>query len=164
MNIRDFFKDVTCKWNSENKCNSCWTFGAPLSESGMNASKPTEDKKCCNHLFVTNYKTSSSYTKNQNTGLKNRLWCDHIFTIYAVKHADTGLNIYNEQPNHHISESLLETHLKPLQECLGCGNELEFCEMGYNFELERWEMDVVKKFEDMNYTGWKISGIFRQYF
>ncbi|MDV4026519.1 hypothetical protein CMT52_19515 [Elizabethkingia anophelis] len=164
MNIVQFFKDASEKWDLENKCGFCWTFGAPLSESGMNASEPKDEDKCCVHLFITHYKTSSSYTKNPNTGLKNREWCDHLFVMYAVQHSDIGTNIYNEQPFYPIDESLWKTKVEPIQNCLGCGNELDLCELGYEFEILKWEMEVVTKYEDMNYSGWKIAGIFRQYF
>ena len=164
MNIITFFEDLTKKWNEENHCGNCWTFAAPLGEAEMNSSKKTDEEKCCVHFFVTNYKTSSSYTKNNQTGQKNREWCDHIFTMYAVKHSDISLNIYNEQPFHPIDESLWKTHLEPLQNCLGCGNEIDLCELGYDFEIFKWDMEIVKKYEDSNYTGWKINGIFRQYF
>lgn len=163
MNVINFFQELSNRWNEINKCDYCWTFGAPLGEAGMNSSVSKDDEKCCVHLFVTYYKTSSGYSKNQKTGQSNREWCDHIFTLYAVKHSDISLNIYNEQPFHPIEESLWKTHLEPLQNCLGCGKELELCELGYNFEIFKWDMEIVKKYEDSNFTGWKINGIFRQY-
>lgn len=159
MNIIDFFQAKTLVFNSENKCGFCWSFGAPLSESGMNSSKPANNAECCLHLFVTYYKTSSSFTRNSMTSLKNREWTDHIFTLFAVQNANLGTNTYNEQPLHPISESMWSTHLKPIQECLGNGNELVICEP---FELIRWDMEVVQRFEDQNYTGWKINGTFRE--
>ncbi len=164
MNVIKFFEDLTKQWNEENHCDDCWTFGAPLGEGEMNASQSTIDNQCCVHLFVTYYKTSSSYTKNSRTGLKNREWTDHIFILYAVKHSDIGLNIYSEQPFHPIDESLWKTIIEPLQDCLGNGNEIDLCELGYDFEIVKWDMEVVKKYEDSNYTGWKIAGTFRQYF
>lgn len=163
MNAILFFQQLANKWNTENKCMSCWTFGAPLSESGMNASNTTDDDKCCNHMFVTEYKTSSGYEKDQYTKMVNRAWCDHIFTLFVVKHSTLGINTYNEEIGHPIDESLWKTILEPLQNCLGCGNELDLCEMGYEFEIFKWDMQVVKYQHDSNYTGWKISGIFRQY-
>lgn len=169
MNVITFFEDAVKLWNGkpdeeiEPKCGFCWSFGAPLSESGLNASESIADDKCCVHLFVTYYKTATSYTKS-NTGLKNREWCDHIFILFAVQSSDIGANVYNEQPNHDIDESLWKTHLQPIQDCLACGNELELCDLGYDFEIAKWDMEVVKKYEDMNYTGWKITGIFRQYY
>ena len=170
MNIIKFFEDLTILWNGNpdeeipSKCGECWYFGAPLGESEMNASQSTDQDKCCVHLFVTYYKTSSSYTKNLQTGLINREWCDHIFTLYAVKQSRIDLNIYNEQPLHPIDESLWKTIIEPLQNCLGFGAELELCELGYDFEISKWDMEVVKKYEDSNYTGCKINGTFRQYF
>lgn len=164
MNAIKFFEDLTVRWQDESKCGECWTFGAPLGEGEMNAFQSTPGKECCVHLFVTNYKTSSSYTKDSGTGLKNREWTDHIFTLFVVKQSDISLNIYNEQPFHPIIESLWKSIIEPLQDCLGNGNELDLCELGYDFEIFKWDMEVVKKYEDSNYTGWKINGIFRQYF
>lgn len=169
MNVITFFEELVQIWkgnpeeNIDPKCGECWVFGAPLGIAEMNGFKTKADDKCCVHLFITYYKTSSSYSKNTTTGLINRSWCDHMFTLYAVKHSDISLNLYNEQPYHPIEESIWETILKPLQNCLGCGNELELCELDYDFEIARWEMEVVKKYEDSNYAGWKINGTFRQY-
>ncbi len=164
MNAIKFFEDLSTRWQSESKCNECWTFGAPLGEGEMNASQSTIETQCCVHLFVTYYKTSSGYSKNGQTGLVNREWTDHIFTLFAVKHSDISLNVYNEQPYHPIDQSLWKTIIEPLQNCLGNGNEIDLCELGYEFEITKWDMEVVKKYEDSNYTGWKINGTFRQYF
>ncbi|MGL5235236.1 MAG: hypothetical protein ACRC8Z_10875, partial [Empedobacter falsenii] len=118
MNIIKFFEDVTGLWNTENKCGKCWSFSAPLSESGLNATQATDDDKCCVYLFVTYYKTSAGYRTAQN-GLKNREWCDHIFTLFVVKQSEIDLNIYNEQPFHPIEDSIWKTVIEPLQNCLG---------------------------------------------
>ena len=164
MNIINFFKDLATNWNANSKCGECWSFSASLSDSGMNATESTEENKCCVHLFVTYYKTSSGYTKSQNTGQINRSWCDHIFVLFAVKHSDISLNIYNEQPFYPIEESLWKTHLEPLQNCFGNGNEIDLCALSYDFEITKWDMEIVKKYEDSNFTGWKISGTFREFF
>ncbi|MGL5233831.1 MAG: hypothetical protein ACRC8Z_03615, partial [Empedobacter falsenii] len=63
-----------------------------------------------------------------------------------------------------IEDSIWKTVIEPLQNCLGCGNELDLCELGYDFEITKWDMEIVKKYEDSNYAGWKINGIFRQYY
>ena len=167
MNIVQFFKNVSDVWNEENKCGFCWNFSAPLSESSMNEYTPTNDKKCCVNLFITNYTTSNGYKLAQapgiNIGATSLDWCDHIFTLYVVKNAEIGLNTYNEQPNHDVEESLWSTILDPLQNCLGCGNEIDLCDFGNDFEIIKWNMEAVKYKDDSNYTGWKIMGIFRQY-
>lgn len=163
MNAILFFEQLAEKWNAELKCNSCWTFGAPLSEKNMNSQDAPEDMTCCNHLYVTDYETSSGYLKDTQTELVNRTWCDHIFTLYVVKHSTIGINTYNEQTGHPIDESLWRKILEPLQNCLGNGNEFNLCEMGYEFEIFKWNMKVVRLIQDNNYTGWRILGIFRQY-
>jgi len=163
MNVITYFQELADKWQKEKKCSSCWTFGAPLSESAMNASEPSEETKCCNHLYVTDYETSAGYEKSQSTGFVKRAWTDHIFTLYLVKQATLGVNTYNEQLGHPIEESYWKTILEPLQQCIGNGNEFDLCEMGYEFEIFKWNMKVVKLKHDHNYTGWRILGIFRQY-
>ena len=163
LNIITFFQELADKWTEDNKCGFCWAFGAPLSLPSMNSSVSSEENKCCTHLYVTQYKTSSSYEKSQSTGRINRKWCDHIFTLYVVQNTNLGLNTYNEQLGHPIDESLWKTIIEPLQECIGCGNEFDLCEMGYEFDMFKWEMEVVKQEQDQNYTGWKVLGIFRQF-
>lgn len=158
MNIIQFFEQKTIEWNKSNHCNSCWTFGAPLSEAEMNATRHDDDA-CCVHLFVTTYRTTSGYQRTQ-TGLISRVYTDHHFVLYAVRHARLGINTYSEQPHHPIDESLWKTHIEPLQKCLGKGHEIDFC--GSGLEIQRWDMDVVKQYNDMNYTGWKITGTFRE--
>lgn len=159
--IIDFFETLIEKWNNEQKCGFCWEFSAPLSESGMN--KHQSENPCCVHAFITDYATQSGYTKDRLTNLANREWCDHNFVLYVVMQSNLGINVYNEISNHSIDAGLWKSILKPIQNCLGCGNELELCEMGYNFEITKWTMQTVLLKEDENYTGWKISGTFRQY-
>lgn len=163
LNVIKFFQEVANRWNEENKCDFCWTFGAPLSLAGMNSSVQAQDSVCCNHLFVTDYEVSPGYSKHDLTQQINRKWCDHIFTLYVVQQANLGFNVYNEQIGHPIDESLWKTKLEPLLDCLGCGNEFDLCEMGYQFEIFKWNMKTIIYKEDANYTGWRILGIFRQY-
>lgn len=163
MDIVTFFEDLIELWNTEKKCDSCWAFSAPLSEDGMNATVKSDIDKCCTHFFITEYETSSGDTENPDTGEIIKSWCDHIFTLYVVKHASLGVNTYNEQPEHPISESLWATILRPIQNCLGCGKQFDLCELGYDFKIPKWNMKAIKLKEDHNYTGWRILGIFRQY-
>lgn len=161
MNVIDFFKTVAEKWNTENRCGFCWTFGAPLSEFGMNESRLTFSDQCCVQMFVTEYETDTTYQFSE-LNLPNKKFCDHIFSIYVVQPSNLGINTFNEIKGHDISESLWETILKPIQNCIGCGNEFDLCELGYDFNIIRWKMSVVKFKEDQNYTGWRIMGIFRE--
>ena len=162
MNVIKFFKEVAERYNDEDKCGFCWSFKAPLSESGLNKTELTEEEQCCLQLFITDYETDPGETIDERTGLSKKKYCDHIFTLYVVKPSDIGLNVYNEIPGHPISESLWETILEPIQNCIGCGNEFDLCEMGYDFDILRWKMKAVQFKEDYNYTGWRILGVFRQ--
>ncbi|RMZ60058.1 hypothetical protein D1632_10745 [Chryseobacterium nematophagum] len=163
MDVITFFEDLTIRWNTEEKCGFCWSFGAPLSESGMNATVKSETDLCCTHLFITEYEISSGQEKNPITKEINKSWCDHIFTLYVVQQSNLGINTYNEQIGFPINQSLWKTILQPLQHCLGCGKEFELCEMGYSFEILSWKMKKVHLKDDYNYTGWRILGVFRQY-
>ena len=135
MNVITFFEDLASNYNDKQQCGECWTFGAPLSNSGMNASK--SDAPCCVHLFLTFYRTSSNYQRNSITGLANRHYTDHSFILYVVKQSRVDLNTYNEQTGHPIDASLWMSILEPLQNCLGSGNELDLCELGYEFDITR---------------------------
>ncbi|RMZ58973.1 hypothetical protein D1632_15520 [Chryseobacterium nematophagum] len=163
MNIVSFFKQVVERYNDESKCGFCWAFKAPLSESGLSRAQLREEDECCLQLFITDYETDTGYRMNEKTGLSHRKYCDHSFTLYVVKPSDIGLNVYNEIPGHPINESLWETILAPIQNCIGCGNEFDLCEMGYSFDILRWKMKTVQFKEDHNYTGWRILGVFRQF-
>lgn len=160
MNIISFFKNLTEQFNNENKCGFCWEYSAPLSESGMN--RKTSEDPCCTHIFITYYKTSIGYKKDGQTTLKNEEWKDHIFTLYVVRKSNLGVNIYNEANGYPISEGLWSTILEPLQNCLGDANNLPICELGYPFEVTKWDMETTVLKDDNNYTGWKVSGIFRE--
>ena len=163
MNIIDFFRDVVEDFNSTQKCGECWSFKAPLSESGMNSTKLSDDELCCVKLFLTSYKYESGFQKNNLTGLQKKGWCDYVFTIYAVKETNLGINVDQEQPGFEIDESLYETILRPIENCLGCSNEFDLCELGYDFDIFKWSMTPTLLKGDMNYVGWKIDAIFREY-
>lgn len=163
MNIVEFFKKVETSFNEDNKCGECWSFKAPLSESGLNAVNLKPDETCCVKMIMTYYKYSAGYVKSNITPLQKTGYCDYIFTLYVVKETELGVNVYNEEPDHPIDESLYEEILKPLENCLGCGHEFDLCELGYDFDIFKWEMEPALLLGDYNWVGWKISGIFREY-
>ena len=160
--IIDFFKALAAKYNDEQKCGFCWEFGAPLSESAMNNQQAVEGRQCCVNLFVADYKISSIYSVNNNTGLTTTEDCDHRFIVYVgQQREDIGQNVYNEIEGHEITSSLWAEVYKPLMDCLGCDRALYECELGFDFRVTAWDMETVKFKEDRNFTGWKITGRFR---
>ena len=160
--IIDFFKALAAKYNDEQKCGFCWEFGAPLSESAMNNQQVVEGRQCCINLFVADYKISSIYSVNSNTGLTTTEDCDHRFIAYVgQQREDIGQNVYNEIEGHEITSGLWAGVYKPLMDCLGCDRVLYECELGFDFRVTAWDMETVKFKEDRNFTGWKITGRFR---
>lgn len=160
--IIDFFKALAAKYNGEQKCGFCWEFGAPLSESAMNNQQAVEGRQCCINIFVADYKISSIYSVNNNTGLTTTEDCDHRFIVYVgQQREDIGQNVYNEIEGHEITSSLWAEVYKPLMDCLGCDRVLYECELGFDFRVTAWDMETVKFKEDRNFTGWKITGRFR---
>ncbi len=162
MNLVRFFEQLARKYNDIQKCGFCWTFGSPLSNSGMNATQSERGKECCVHLFLINYEIQHGFNRSPQTGLKTVEYCDHYFELKVVKHTNLGVNTFNEQPYHEISESLWSEVLEPLQNCLGCGSVLDTCDNP--FEVMDWKMSVIQREMDDNYTGWKIKGRFRNSF
>lgn len=163
MDVIKFFEDVETKFNAEQKCGECWVFKAPMSESGMNATKLAKDEICCIKMFMTAYSYSSGYVRNNATGLQRTGYCDYIFTLHVVKEHELGINVYEEQPGHDIDESIWRTVLRPIEQCLGCGHEFDLCALGYDFDIIKWNMVPVIFAGDNNYVGWRIDAIFREY-
>lgn len=163
MNVINFFEDLAVLWNSTQKCGTCWTFGAPLTEPGLNATIPRPTEECCTHLMVTNYAIGSQYRFSGSTNLQNYEACDHTFTLYAVQQrTDIGQQVFREIPGHPIDSGLWKQVHEPLLGCLGCGRELELCTLGYDFDITSWRMETVIFKEDQNWTGWKITATFRE--
>lgn len=162
MDIVAFFKDLVDHYNNLEKCGFCWSFGAPLSESALNKQQLRDEEVCCMNIFLSDVKYRSEIRYNTNTGLQNYEACNITFTLYVGRQTeDLGLNSYNEINDHPITESLWETIWKPLQDCFGCGRELDLCELGWDFDITKWDMSMVKFKEDINLTGWRIDGAFR---
>lgn len=171
MNLLKFFEDLTSSFNGNSdlvspvapKCGLCWVFQAPLSEAGMNAAEFEEGQECCTKIFLTYYNYQSGFVKSGTTGLEKTGFCDYFFTIYVVQSGPLGVNVDKEQPGHALTESIWATVLTPLMDCLGCGNEFDLCDLGYDFDIMRWSMTPVILKHDENYSGWKIDGTFRQF-
>lgn len=161
MNIVKFFQDLADRWNADQKCGFCWSFSAPLSEDRMNAT--IKDEACCVHLFLTDMEDICDSKEGSASYLNSLEWFDVNFTIYAVQPTNLGINTYNEIPNHSTDESLWDTIIQPLRNCLSCGNEIDLCDLGYDFKIKKWRAKPILLHHDSNYTGLRINGTFRQY-
>lgn len=168
MNIVKVFKDLTTIWNDEERCGFCWTFDAPLTDSGVNESQmQTDPEDCCPiKVFITNYSFRENKVYSPISTLLTSESIDHTFTITYVNFDRTDTNVYAEQTGHPICESKWESILNPLRDCVCDSNLLqtEICELickrilitGFN-ALARIN------WLDNNYTGWSITMTLRDY-
>jgi len=163
LDIVDFFSKLTEHFNDEGKCDECWFFGAPLTESGGNIQQVPEEAKCCVHVIVTRVSKNTVKAYNTTTTYLNSHFDDYGFTLMVAKHSNLGRNTYNEIDNHPIEEGHWKRTLQPLQECLSDTEVFNFCQLiGEDIRVTSWSMEVIKNYNDQNYTGWKIRGSFRK--
>jgi hypothetical protein len=155
FDIVDFFKEQTEKWNEQERCNFCYSFGAPLFNSELNVQQ-TDD--CCIQVFLSNISVKSFYTENKNQfyGFKQLEKCVYTFDLYLLKQVPMGQNNYNEIANHPIEESKWENIFKPLLNCFGCG--INECNDISNFAgYNNYSVSLVHNYLDNNYNGIKIT-------
>lgn len=157
MDVIDFWSKQVEAWNLENKCGECWKFGAPLTLSGVTKTELSEGEECCVHVFMTNLE-ESIYNQYASTGLLRRREQTYNMTMYFLKQdADLGQNVWNEIPDHPVSESKWAMILKPIKDCVKAENVLDFCtHLGLNAEINSFRM-----FTEINtmdgYTGWSLQ-------
>lgn len=157
----DYIKSQIELWNAANKCGFCWSFYAPLSESGMNATKVNKDDVCCVHVFVIDWIKGIKPGYINDSNLSTVDYEDTTLTVKFVVNTNLGINVFNEQEGHPIEESHYEKILKPLDECLEGGIAFNFC---YSpFRLMSCIMRKTLLTGDQNYTGWFATIQIREY-
>jgi hypothetical protein len=162
VNPITFFEQQIQIYNEDEKCDSCWSFSAPLKESAINITQPLPDEKCCVKVFLTDLTTSQNNEYNNTTNYITRKTCDYTFNLFVLKDSTIGRNNYDEMKGYSIDESKWKLIFEPLEQCMGCDAQLDFCDiMGFNIQVPRWSMSMVHNYLDQNYDGWKISATFR---
>ena len=90
---------------------------------------------------------------------------DYSFSLYALKKTGAeglGTNNFNEIKGHSTDTSKWATVYKPLFDCLKDSAVLDLCEvLGFQVEITKWEMSLVRNYQDDNYDGWLINAIIR---
>jgi len=166
MDIVNFFQQQVDKWNTENKCGLCWDFSAPLIESATNIVQPTAGKECCVKVMllrqnVTAFSTTNNY--DTTTQLLRTQSCNTSFQLLVLFDSKLGLNMYNEIKGHPTSESVWETKLSIIEECMKCDANLDFCEfLGTPYKITQWSGQQVINFQNSNYVGYRISVTFQK--
>ncbi len=166
MNIVKFWHDQIDKWNTEQKCGLCWDFGAPLIESAVNVQQPEKDKDCCIKAMFLQDKGNAFSTTNQfsNTGFVNQVTCTESFELLLLFDSSLGINNYNEIKGHSIDESLWETKMNPIKECLQCDANLDFCViLGSQYRITNWSARQVINYLDSVYCGYRLSVTFQTF-
>lgn len=165
MNIIEFWETQVNKWNDENKCGICWTFGAPLVEDKVNIQQFEDDKQCCAKVFFLQDKQPAFNTANQyntQTGLVNQVTCSKSFQLLVLFDSKLGLNMYNEIKGHSTSESVWTEKLSVLQDCLACDAQIDFCEiLGSKSRVTQWSGQQVVNYLSSTFVGYRISVTFQ---
>lgn len=166
MDILNFWKEQTEKWNTELKCGFCWEFSAPLVESSVNVVQSEEDKECCVKLMFLQDKQpafSTNNTYNNTTNLLTGQICATNFQLLVLLNSNLGVNNYNEIKGHSTAESNWEAILLKLQECLSCDANLAFCEiLGSVYRVTNWSGTQVINFSNSVYCGYRINVSFQK--
>lgn len=157
MNVVDFFKVQTQYWDSIQKCGFCWKFGAPLRESDLNEKELTTPEECCIQVDITNLTIRPVRTYDVITTFVTQYFEEYSFDLNILLPSVVDTNVYNEQPEHPISQSKWETILKPIYECLNGLEPFDFCDLlGRNIQIVAMNWISRIDYLDNNYTGWTI--------
>jgi hypothetical protein len=160
INIVNFWKQQTDKWNEDNKCGLCFEFSAPLVNSQINI---VQSESCCVNIFLTDIKFRTDETFAPS-GFVNSKKCIWTFSVHALIDSPLGVNNYNEIKNHAIEESKWNTIFLPLAQCLACDNILHFCDiLGKKLDVRQLgDAQLIHNYLDSNYNGWKINYSFSE--
>lgn len=162
MDIVNFWKLQTDKWQADNKCGLCWQFGAPLVQSQINISQSEADKACCVNVFVTDITYNEVIGYNSQTGFRNVEAHEWSFNIHVLTPVQLGVNNYNEIKGHDIDESKWVTVFKPILDCLSTEKVLDFCFLlNERVNITKWQGFLVHNYLDSNLNGWRFAGTFR---
>lgn len=160
MNIVNFWEQQIAKWNEESKCDMCWSFHAPLTDSALNITKLADGEECCTQVFLLRngnaFSTTNQY--NESTGFLNKQTCNVGFQLLVVIPTKLGVNNWNEIIGHPTEESNWATKLWKLEECLSCDANLDFCEiLGANQKVTTWSAVQKINHTDNVYAGYLLT-------
>ncbi len=166
MNIVSFWEQQIEKWNTDQKCDLCWVFSAPLTESAMNIQQLREDSKCCVQVMLLRDKVPAFSTNNtyNEYGLLIDVKCNTSFQLLVAVPTTLGINNYNEIAGHSTDESRWSTILYNIEQCLKCDALLDFCEfLGDNPRVTQWSaMQELRDKTDNNYAGYRLTATFQE--
>lgn len=144
-------------WQGQQKCGLCWSFNAPLQDSGVNKSTQREEA-CCVHVFVTDMNVREVRNYNTSTGFLSQKYDEVSLTIEFLKKSELGDNVYREQ-DYPLDQSKWDSILSPIKECLDSDAPFDFCTItNRNLKIisRNWKV-IVNNIHAENYVGWRVS-------
>lgn len=160
MNFIDFFKTQIERYESESKCDFCWTFSAPLTESAVNIQQLREDTKCCVQVMFLQDKQPAfqvaTVYDNRTSWATDRFCTENFRLLFAIPN-QLGQNNYNEIEGHLVEESR-SVDLMKLKDCISCDFQVDFCEIiGTTWQVVKWEGYQRIVYQDNNYMGYEVN-------
>jgi hypothetical protein len=153
----DFFENLISQWNEEEKCGLCWRFfGAGRSDY---SNLITHDS-CCVAVVLTSYGFKNVKIRNSQ-GLINEEYCDYWFDLIVGVPSSLDISFYNEISDDFKDTSKYRLYIQPIEECIGCGIDIECNEQGY--EMLDWSGELILNHQDYNLDGIRIKGKLRKY-
>jgi hypothetical protein len=162
--IDDILTTLVDKWNTENKCGKCWVYIKTFNDhiKGVtNTYAPTEENKCCTHIFLEGLTIKTNKVQIPITGQWKKESCDYQLHLKIVEMSDFQMQKGDEL---NFDESIYSEKIKPLEGCLACSFEDDVCAM---FEETGAVFNEVSKplfsSGDINWAGLDYKLTVRQY-
>jgi len=164
MDIIEFWDQLIAKWNTEQKCNLCFAFEAPLFESASNIVQAKENKECCVMSLLTNVGEREVPSFSSQSGWEISVNKDYTFDIHFVTQGDLSTNNYTEIKGYTKETSRWNTIYNPIRGCLDrLEIQRELCLFtGLKVDVATWDLTLAREaYLDNNYFGWKLKVNFR---
>lgn len=157
MDIVSFLDKQFKRYNEQEKCGLCWNFYAPLAEKEINVQKLNDN--CCVNVFfiqdqVVPFETAISYDENRLINFRD---CRRSFQLLFLTTSTLGTQNYTEI-NSEKETSRWTTILQPLEACLSCDFNFDFCDiLEQDYEITQWSARQVLNYKDENFAGYRLS-------
>lgn len=161
MSIVTKLNNLIDKYAVEIKCGFCWEFTYARKDYA-NLKKYHENNKCCIHFILEDYSSKKVFDVSDNDIGSELKYINHSITAFIGSKSNLTKQIYNENPDYEKEDGKYYTHVKPIEDCLEVGFEVDMCDGG-----NAWVSIGLKpkyNYKDANLDGVMLTGVFREYF